>query len=183
MHDDAELLLNERHHSRGLGQPTGTNCTLKTLTRLSPSGPMAAHRDWRCPAPTGRWVPSWVLQIDPASRCSMQTRAKSGAPGAALLQRHRDHQVPGTALSGAERITSAASEPKATKEAPRAAWREGKPRGSESVQGSWFAGIDSVVSLPAPGPPTTWIGLRPLQAGVVAWCRALLRRPPEPGHR
>jgi len=33
-HGDAELLLKERQHSRGLGQPTGTNRPTKTLTRL-----------------------------------------------------------------------------------------------------------------------------------------------------
>jgi hypothetical protein len=46
-----------------------------------------------------------------------------------------------------------------------------------------FAGIDSVVSLPTPGPPTTWIGLRPLEAGAAAWRRARLHLPPAPGHR
>jgi hypothetical protein len=46
-----------------------------------------------------------------------------------------------------------------------------------------FAGIDSVVSLPAPGCPTTWIGLRPLRAGAAAWRRASLRRPPASSHR
>jgi hypothetical protein len=67
---------------------------------------------------------------DPVNKSSMLTRA-----------------IPRTAQSGAERITSAASEPKATKAAPRAAWRGGEPPGSESVQGSLFAGIDAVVSL------------------------------------
>ena len=72
-----------------------------------------------------------------------------------LLQRDRDHQILRTALSGAERITSAASEPKATKAAPPAALPGGEPPSSESVQGSWFAEIDSVVRLLAQGPPTT----------------------------
>ncbi len=73
-----------------------------------------------------------------------------------MLQRHRDHQLPRPALSDADWITSAASESKATKAAPRAAWPGGEPPGSESVQGSWFAGLDSVVSLCALGPPTSW---------------------------
>jgi hypothetical protein len=85
-----------------------------------------------------------------------------------LLQRPHDHPVLRTAQSGAKRITSAASEPKATKAAPRAAWPGGEPPGSESVQGSWFTAIDCVVSLPAPGPPTTWIDTRPLQVGAAA---------------
>ena len=51
MHGDAELLVNERNHSRGLGQPTGANCTPKTLTRLSHARPIAVHRDWKCSAP------------------------------------------------------------------------------------------------------------------------------------
>ena len=51
VHDDAEVLLKERHHSRGLGQPSGMNCTPKTLTRLSRAIPMAVYRDWKRPAP------------------------------------------------------------------------------------------------------------------------------------
>ena len=43
-HGDAELLVNERHHSSCLGQPTGTNRPTKTLTRLSPAGPMVVQR-------------------------------------------------------------------------------------------------------------------------------------------
>jgi hypothetical protein len=37
-HGDAELLLKERQHSRGLGQPTGTNRPTKSLTRLIREG-------------------------------------------------------------------------------------------------------------------------------------------------
>ena len=99
------------------------------------------------------------------------------------LQRHRDHQVPRTAQSGAARITSEASEPKVTKAAPWAAWPGGESPGSESVQSSWFAGTDSVVGLPAPVSPTTCIDIRPLQAGAVAWRKALLPRPPAPERR
>lgn len=120
----ADLLVNELHHSRGLGQPTGTNRPTKTLTRLSPAGPIAVQSDWKCPGTMDRWVPNWVLQIDPASRCSMLTRARSW------------RSKRSSCSSCAERITSAASEPKATKAAPRAAWRGEELPGSESVQNS-----------------------------------------------
>ena len=76
-HGDAELLLKELHHSSCLGQPTGTNRPTKTLTRLSPAGPMVVQRNWKCPGSTGRKVPSCVLQIDSASSSFLLTRAMS----------------------------------------------------------------------------------------------------------
>ena len=145
---------------------------LKTITAV-PSKPPAQLR----PTPLGR------LHGSVGKRPGLPGVNHVGVQELHLLQRHRDHQVPRNALSGAERITSAASEPKATKAAPRAALPGGELPGSESVQGSLFAGIDSVVSLPAPGPPTTWIDIRPLQAGAVAWRQALLLRPPAPARR
>ena len=162
-HGDAELLVKERLNSNCLGQPSSTNRPTKTLTRLNPAGPMAVQRNWKCPGSTGRRVPSWVLQIDSASSSFLLTRA----------------------MSCLSRSCSCSSGPATIRflAAPRAAWRRGKPPGSESVQGSLFAGIDSVISLPAPGPPTTWSRLRPLRAGAAAWRRASLRRPPAPGHR
>ena len=67
VHGDAELLVKERHHSSCLGQSTGTNRPTKPPTRLSPAGPMAVDRDWKCPGSTGQKVPNWVLQIDSAN--------------------------------------------------------------------------------------------------------------------
>jgi hypothetical protein len=64
------------------------------------------------------WKPSDSLIT---GRCSIPTACLCKAfQELQLLQRHRAHQVSRTALNGAERITSAASEPKATKAAPRA---------------------------------------------------------------
>ena len=90
-HGDGELLLKERHHFRGLGQPTGTNRPPKTLTGLSPAGPMAVQRNWKCPGPTGRWVPSWVLQIDPVSRVAQNGSPAQHPNPKTPKQRHGQH--------------------------------------------------------------------------------------------
>jgi len=80
---------------------------------------MAVQRDWKCPGPTGRWVPSWVIQIVPASRSFLLADQSHVLPlqELQLLHRRRDYRDARTALSPADRITSAASEPKATKAA------------------------------------------------------------------